>query len=396
MSDTLCQELKDCGFNSAAVETTQLNAGPTITNCQNHGIKPFLHVAGMEDSVATCQPYVNLYKKATGLGGWMLKSGVTQTQASAGSSLSKAAGFIRANDEYITIKRKVNGKEEIIHYPHPIFMSALSTADFPHQSDNRPKSASEEYYKNYIDAFQDNLQPSFWPFLTFPTVVDSTTFPLQDFYLDLEIFALMARYTNSPMWPYIRCRSETGSGNILPAGTEARLRSAAFSALAYGAQGLVWWTYGPTTTSTGKMVNGLVDGNGNRTALWNIVKAINTQIASYSSVFAGSRLVKCRHTGTTQYGGTCKLKGAFGPLKGITSRSAGVLLSHLCKEGVDYLVIVNHPGAPGQSLTLEFSDYWQVVQTVLSSSGFPMGNPISQTTLSLNLQPGGFLIFSWS
>lgn len=59
MSDTLCQELKDCGFNSAAVETTQLNAGPTITNCQNHGIKPFLHVAGMEDSVATCQPYVN-------------------------------------------------------------------------------------------------------------------------------------------------------------------------------------------------------------------------------------------------------------------------------------------------------------------------------------------------
>lgn len=146
MSDTLCQELKDCGFNSAAVETTQLNAGPTITNCQNHGIKPFLHVAGMEDSVATCQPYGN----------------------------------------------------------HPI-------------------------------------------------------------------------------------------------------------------------------------------------------------------------------------GGTCKLKGAFGPLKGITSGSAGVLLSHLCKEGVDYLVIVNHPGAPGQSLTLEFSDYWQVVQTVLSSSGFPMGNPISQTTLSLNL-----------
>lgn len=24
MSDTLCQELKDCGFNSDAVETTQL------------------------------------------------------------------------------------------------------------------------------------------------------------------------------------------------------------------------------------------------------------------------------------------------------------------------------------------------------------------------------------
>lgn len=59
-------------------------------------------------------------------------------------------------------------------------------------------------------------------------------------------------------------------------------------------------------------------------------------------------------------------------------------------------VIVNHPGAPGQSLILEFSDYWQVVQTVLSSSGFPMGNPVSQSTLSLSLQRGGFLIFSWS
>lgn len=93
VSDTLCQELKECGSNSAAVETTQLNAGSTITNCKNHGIKPFLHVAGMEDSVATCKPYVDRYKIAAGLGGWMLKSGVTQTQASAGSSLSKAAGL---------------------------------------------------------------------------------------------------------------------------------------------------------------------------------------------------------------------------------------------------------------------------------------------------------------
>ena len=113
VSDTLCQELKDCGFNSAAVETTQLNAGSTITNCKNHGIKPFLHVAGMEDSVATCKPYVNLYKKAIGLGGWMLKSGVTQGQASAGSGLSKGVGFIRAND-----KSKRERRDHSLSSPH--------------------------------------------------------------------------------------------------------------------------------------------------------------------------------------------------------------------------------------------------------------------------------------
>lgn len=406
MSSALCQDLRDCGFNSAAVETTQQNAWSTINNCKNYGIKPFLHVAGMEDSVAKCQPYVNLYKKATGLGGWMLKSGVTQSQVTEGSNLAEVADSIRKTDQFVTIEaydkyvkdlgRNNVVKEEVsIKYPHPIFMSALSAADFPHQSDSRAKSASEELYKNYIEAFQDNLQPSFWPFLTFPTVVDSTTFPLQDFYRDLEIFSLMVRYTNSPMWPYISCRTETGYGNILPVGTEARLRSAAFSALAYGAQGLVWWTYGPTKSLAGQDVNGLIDGNGNKTGLWNVVKRINTRISALNLIFNGCRPVECRHTGTTYYVGTCLLKGAIGPVVSLLTGSAGVLVSHISNEGDDYLVIVNHPGAPTQKLTIDFSKQFGIERSSIASDGLISWNSISSYNLEINLPAGEMEIFRW-
>lgn len=398
MTDALCQELKDCGFNSAAIETTLTNALPTITNCAKYGIKPFLHTAGMEDSVATCTTFVNRCKNAQGLGGWLVKSGVKEIEATAESKLCKSVDSIRKNDQYKTIitykytfdypHNKVVKETVRITYPHSIFMSALNSGDIP-------QSITSQAYKTYIEAFQDNLQPTFWPFFSFPTALNTITFPTSAFYRELEIFAMMARYTNGPMWPYLRCQIEAGSVSPVPTDTEVRLRSAAFSAMAYGAQGLVWWTYRPTKSSTGKDFNGLVDGNGNKTLLWNIVKKINSRISALNFIFAGSIPVECRHTGTTYYAGTCLLKGAIGPVVSLLTGSAGVLVSHLSNGGDDYLVIVNHPGAPLQKLTLGVSSLYKIERIAVSTTGTITKSLISSYNLEINLGAGEMEIFRW-
>lgn len=398
MYDTLCQELKDCGFNSVAVETTQANASSTVSNCAKYGIKPFLHTAGMEDFAAVYTPFVNACKGLIGLGGWMLKSGVTQTQTTVGSNLIKAADFIRKNDQHKTIitskytydyPNKTVVKETVrITYPHPIFISALYYEDISHIK-------ASTTYGIYIEAFQDNIQPSFWPFFSFPIKNDAENFPGGNFYRELEIFAMMARYTNSPMWPYLKCQQMASLGNNLPAGTDARLHSAAFSAMAYGAQGLVWWTYRPTKSSTGKDFNGLVDGNGNKTLLWNIVKKINTRISALNFIFAGSIPVECRHTGSTYYAGTCLLKGAIGPVVSLLTGSAGVLVSHLSNGNDNYIVVVNHPGAPLQKLTIGFSSLYKIERIAVSTTGTITRNLISSYNLEINLAAGEMEIFRW-
>lgn len=266
---------------------------------------------------------------------------------------------------------------------HPIFMGALDEQDITQDSN--------QGYKIYIEDFEYNLKPSFWPVIPFVTQ-RYQAFPSSSFFRNLEIFALMARYTNSPIWVYKQCLYKPVA-NIILTDITSRLRSAVFSALAYGAQGIVWYPFHATEID-GVSYNALLDIKQAQTPLWNIVKAINAQISNYRSIFCGSKLVQCRHTGTTQYFGTCKLSSGFGPLKSLTSGDDGVLVSHLCNNGADYLVIVNHPGAAQQTLTLKFSAYWNVHQYLLSGNTLDK-NPVTQTTISVTLNAGKIQIYRW-
>lgn len=90
-------------------------------------------------------------------------------------------------------------------------------------------------YKEYIENIEYNFNPTFWPVIPFRTQ-HYETFPASSFYRELEIFALMARYSNSPMWAFMQCLYNTEGEDFHP-NLGLKLKSAAFSALAYGAQG---------------------------------------------------------------------------------------------------------------------------------------------------------------
>lgn len=376
MSESLCSNLKDCGFNSALVETKEANVSSSLTNCSKYGIKPFLRSDDLKENASKWFNFVKAYMDNPNLGGWFLCSGVTSSQAEKDSALYNCVNNIRKKDK----TQSVNGEK----ISHPIFIGAREALDVT--------QASNQSYKSYIENIEYNLQPSFWPVIPFRRQ-HYQTFPSSSFYRELEIFALLARYTNSPMWAYMQCLYEQQGEDNFPPNVALRLKSAVFSALAYGAQGIVWYPYHSTKIDS-VTYNALVNNNQEPTPLWSFIKSINAQISNYSLIFNGSALVQCRHTGTTQYSGTCKLNGGFGPLKSLTSGSDGVLVSHLCTNGADYLVIVNHPGAARQTLTLEFSSYWNVSEILLSGNLLSM-SPVTQTTISVTLNAGGIQIYHW-
>ncbi len=373
----ICKDLKDCGFTSAIINVRDSADKIALTTCALYGIHPFFHDPRLTQSENACKNLVSSYAPAdsdgnhvpnTQLGGWMLTNDATPADVKKGSSLANAIGWIREYDPC-----------------HPIFTGVIANADFS------ILNGVAYNYKHYIEDLEYNLSPSLWPYRYFPYPGSPTTvsYPFSYFYKGLETFAFMARYTNVPMWSYVKALTRTGGTPP----TEAQMRLEAFSALAYGAQGIAYWRYRPESDSE----KGLVTSTGEKTDQWRHAQKINQEITTFNNVFAGAQLVECRHT-KTQPAGTCMLQGAFGPLLGISSGNDGVLLSHICNEGKNYLIIVNHSATSSQRLTLNFSRYWRFflvngeyeTQYVVPTD--PIGEPFP---VSATLPAGGYLIYRW-
>lgn len=376
-------ELHDCGFNSALINTEGNSLATLLTNCNSKGIHPFVGNPRLTQS-AQCEEFVGDNKGLDGLGGWLLKDTVSWPEVKAGSTFHDLVTIIRDTD---TPKNN-----EIIKAVHPIFTGLEPSEDFIGIQDN-------DDYRQYITDFQTSLNPSFWPYRYFSYVntPQSPSIRYANFYRGLETFSFMSRYTNVPLWSYIRAVKPSGLAVPVDSRiTEAMIRFEAFSALAYGAQGIVYWRYRTESDKT----EGLVTAAGAKTGLWNYAQTVNREIASYNFIFAGCRLVACRHTGKNKLPMTCWISGSesFGPLMNIQSEDPGVLISHINNDGKNYLVIVNHSVTASQALTLNFSRYWCIYQLKdLTETPYPSPAIPTETPLTLNvtLPAGGYIIYRW-
>ena len=115
---------------------------------------------------------------------------------------------------------------------------------------------------------------------------------------------------------------------------ESYLRYEAFTALAYGAQGIVYWTYGQRIpTPQEDYQSALVNLNGKKTATWYAAKKVNAEIRKFNNIFYGCEMKMVRHTGDKIYAGTQALSGEIGPFKSLASGGAGVVVSYIENNG---------------------------------------------------------------
>ncbi len=253
-------------------------------------------------------------------------------------------------------------------------------------------------YAAYLDTIEHYFQPMVWAYDLYPlSIKDGKVRVAHDiFYSDLEIVSKKARTTKRPFWVYCQGMEFKNSVVYRPAATIPYLRFEAFSALAYGAQGIIYWTYGQRYDGgTEHFLSALVSLKGEKTKAWYAARQVNSEIKAYNDVFYKCEFVDCQHTGAKVYQDTKKLIGKFGPLDRIESGDDGVLVSWLRNRGKDYLVIVNHNPLGKQTVRLTFNKNNEAIRLEMDKKTNNIQNIKTGIKEKIILPPGGYVVYEW-
>lgn len=246
------------------------------------------------------------------------------------------------------------------------------------------KRQPADQYESYLRDFIDILDLPMFSYDNYPIIKQNGEIIIKDtFYENLEIAAKVSTDTQIPFWAF--CLSTRHLNYPLP--TKTHLTFEAFSALAYGAQGISYYNYIAPRHSSIKHFEAPADSLGRKTKLWYIVRDVNQQIQNLSFVFLGAKLIGVWHTGNQIPIGTTRLTELPNPFKNLKSEKEGVLVSHLVNNGHQYLVIVNHDILKSQLISLDKETYVKRI--------YPDGKVKAHSSSKFKLDPGGYAIFSW-
>lgn len=247
-------------------------------------------------------------------------------------------------------------------------------------------------FLEFLDYFNNLIHPEIWSYDYYPIIRKDGKLICQSepFYFAFETFSEQSKKTGKPFWAYCESMAYDGSSSSMPVATEAYLRFEAFSALAYGAQGIVYWTYGqrkPNASENYK--SALVNLNGKKSTSWFAAQKVNREIKKFNDVFYGCKILMVRHTGDKIYKGTKKLSGAIGPLQMVRSKEAGVMISRLENHNTKYIIIINRDVFNKQKITLELLPNKNIVEiSSAKNKEYSWRNDINVT-----LDKGGYIIF---
>lgn len=274
----------------------------------------------------------------------------------------------------------------------------------------------------FIDNFQNEFKPSLWSYDYYPisSIGGSVSVNDTDFFKFMQIFYEKAKQTNRPLWaycmcmPYVdkciknteidTCKLNDTSKNGRPIPTLGELRFEAFSALAYGAQGIVYWAYTqrggqrPHSSSPNFDIEGYytqyylsapIDLDGNKTEIWYRVQTVNQEIKLFNDVFYGCEVVQVSHAGKV-YPGTTAFSYSMGYIKNLVTGSMGVLVSHLKNNNRHFIIIVNHDPMNTQRIKLEFINPDKVIEM---SDQYDQPDEMPGDNHYLTLGPGGYALY---
>ncbi len=237
----------------------------------------------------------------------------------------------------------------------------------------------------YLDAGINRKILSFdyyptWPYSIAPGVYNS-------WFLATEIEANHAKKLGKKWWGF----AVTAQHLKYPAATVANLRAQVFVNLAYGAQGIEYFTYS-VPKGTDDYVNTPVNANGDTTIFYTQLRNINNEIKNLSFVFANANVEWTRHynyqkddpavsvTTSSKEPVTLPLQ-----IKKIQT-SIPVLMALLSKNGYNYLVVVNRDFEKNVDTFVEVdSNVKRILKTGVAVNA----------EQHINIKPGDALIYTW-
>jgi len=261
-------------------------------------------------------------------------------------------------------------------------------------------------YRGYVQLFLQEVSIPFLSFDHYPIRTDASgvRFLVDIWYENLEIISDEARKANKPFWAFALSLAHMS----YPIPTIADLRLQVYSNLAYGAQGIQYFTYWSPAPdpSAWNPHDGPIDYiTGQRTKTWYTVQQMNREIKTLSKVFLGAQVIKVEHITTDALGGdgdipTGTARFDFDNLPAeakkiikmfIIPNNTNALVSFLKNGNRCYMVVVNRNLEGGDNVTFTISGGLGLQLIKKDGKAVSAFFQSSKQTVT----PGDVLIYGW-
>ena len=241
-------------------------------------------------------------------------------------------------------------------------------------------------YRMYVNNFILKVPLHFYSFDSYPLTEISTIYA--DWYKNLEVFSEEARKVGKPFWAFAQ---STMFGNNHETVSLATLRVQFYTDLAYGAQGLQYFTYWtPPANNNESFYYGPIGLDGKRTGVYDNVRLMNQELENLSGVFLGSKVISIHQTGKNIPCGTIRMAQPPFPLKVLETTGNGAIVSVLENGDKRFIVIVNRDYKKCMTLTLLGDDS---LKKVLKNGTIVPASIYSNT---IEVEPGDAAIYMYS
>lgn len=242
-------------------------------------------------------------------------------------------------------------------------------------------------YREYISRFDKEVPLPFLSFDHYPIINDSIK---TEWYENLEEFSDEARKAGKNFWAFALATTHRIPGGVYPVPTLAMLRLQMYSNLAYGAQGLQYFTYWtPRDNSFWDFQHGPIGLDGKRTEVYDLVKEMNQEIQKIATVFLGAKVLSVHHTGNQIPVKTRRLTLLPDKVKALDTHGSGAIVSILKNRDKKYIVIVNRDFQ--QEMKLTFVADESMKRILKDGSVVPANN----YTGTMTVLPGDIMIYRY-
>lgn len=210
---------------------------------------------------------------------------------------------------------------------------------FPNFADSSQLGTAS--YRQYVHEYIKQVPVGFVSFDYYPVMKDRI---FKNWYENLELIASESKKAGLPFWAFA-LTTNYDNDHVTPQ-TLAAIRLQVFTNLAYGAQGIQYFTYWSATSvnaPSGEDQRGApISATGKRSVVYDRVKQISAEIQNLAKVFSGAKVLSVRHAGLGRIpAGTIRLTSLPKPVKVLESNGAPILVSVLEKGENSYMVVVN-------------------------------------------------------
>lgn len=358
------KELADCGFN---LSFSQLHSTSDVEKAMSEskgtGVKQIVMCDELTNNPVAA---VNRFKNEEMLAGWFLRDEPVS---------SDFASLRDFRDEIMSADNE-----------HLLYLNLLPTyVDVG--------SLGTSSYKEYVKRFVDEVNIGIISYDNYPVVKSGNKVSVRSgFYKNLEDVSAVSRETNQPFWAFALA---TAHGSY-PVPSINHMRFELYSALAYGAQGVQYFTYWTPQGTQWDFHNAPIDVNGKKTNVWYRIQTLNKEIQSQAWVWLGAKLLNVSHyvpVGGSVPEGTKRYNKAYLPAKfsGLSSyNSSGLCVSHLVNGKNHFLILLNSDINNAASVSINHTADVKIVgkDGKATSTG--------ETTTEAEVEAGDYLLFTWT